>query len=100
MFQNLHQDYLVSGLVGCGIDPSPWILLLTLPILHVVAEDIHDLFCRFLDHPYINPIFQFSLSFKFDIIQGGSLSLKITTLFGMKFEKNIIKVLLGILTCS
>ena len=93
MFLNLQWNHVVSGLVYSGIHPSPLILLLILLILHDLAKDNYKLLFHFFRS-------SFSLSFKFNVIQEGSLSLKSITLFGMEFEKTFIKVLLRVLTCS
>ena len=65
-----------------------WILLLILLTLHVAAENIDKLIFR---SSLSIPFFQFSLCFKFDVIQVGSLLLKVTILSGIKFKKYSLK---------
>ena len=67
-----------------------------------LQHDVHTynlLQCSyFLSSPY-KLCFYFIFSFNFSVIQGGSLSSKVTSLFGIQFENMLIIVLLKIFTC-
>ena len=72
-------------------------LLISYDIAFCSQEDNDNLFCHFLYNLYT--IFSVFLFLKYGDIHGGSFSLKGTNLFGIKFIKTFIKVLLRILTC-